>query len=326
MLTSGGDEGFWVEIFNSTMLGLGAALPALLLSYTRDCLLARRISPEFLLHKSENFELNRATLLYGKVCRRLDEIADRDKPAKRFWRAYWRQDDETGESDIEREDLQAHARQLRAIIVDLKRRPLLRLKTWIGIKSSRFALGNAIAVHIVSLALLLLLAFPSSGAPPWPLEFTGETAARLFRFIFDRSFLYANAVAAGFAVLAAPMFYFLKWATLRRQYSVEFHTLKDFARPDPYHQIGQAKADATASSSSEAHNAGDDKHPDWFAVLGLSRAASADEIKAAYKTLIKQNHPDRVHGMSAAFRELAESQTRKINAAYRKALSTASVT
>jgi DnaJ-domain-containing protein 1 len=45
-----------------------------------------------------------------------------------------------------------------------------------------------------------------------------------------------------------------------------------------------------------------------------------EEVKEAYTALIKQNHPDRVHGMSAAFKTLAESETKRINAAYRQAL------
>ena len=40
----------------------------------------------------------------------------------------------------------------------------------------------------------------------------------------------------------------------------------------------------------------------------------------AYKVLIKQNHPDRVHDMSPALIRLAESETKKINAAYQQAL------
>jgi hypothetical protein len=36
--------------------------------------------------------------------------------------------------------------------------------------------------------------------------------------------------------------------------------------------------------------------------------------------LLKQNHPDRVHNMSLAFRRLAESETKKLNIAYAEAL------
>jgi DnaJ-class molecular chaperone len=55
----------------------------------------------------------------------------------------------------------------------------------------------------------------------------------------------------------------------------------------------------------------------------VSETATVEEVKEAYKALIKQNHPDRVQGMSPAFKELAEAETKKINAAYREALNSA---
>jgi DnaJ-class molecular chaperone len=58
----------------------------------------------------------------------------------------------------------------------------------------------------------------------------------------------------------------------------------------------------------------------WFDVLGLSSSATIDDVKQAYKALVKQSHPDRVHGMSPVFRELAEAETKKINIAYAEAL------
>jgi DnaJ-domain-containing protein 1 len=55
-------------------------------------------------------------------------------------------------------------------------------------------------------------------------------------------------------------------------------------------------------------------------VLGISSSATIDDVKQADKALVKQNHPDRVCDMSPVFRELAESETKKINAAYAEAL------
>jgi preprotein translocase subunit Sec63 len=44
------------------------------------------------------------------------------------------------------------------------------------------------------------------------------------------------------------------------------------------------------------------------------------EVKQAYKTLIRQSHPDRLQDMSPTLKSLAEAETKKINAAYRQAL------
>jgi preprotein translocase subunit Sec63 len=52
----------------------------------------------------------------------------------------------------------------------------------------------------------------------------------------------------------------------------------------------------------------------------VSPSASVEEVKQAYKMLLKQNHPDRVHNMSLAFRRLAEAETKKLNIAYAEAL------
>ena len=58
----------------------------------------------------------------------------------------------------------------------------------------------------------------------------------------------------------------------------------------------------------------------WFTVLGVSSSATIEDVKQAYRVMIKQNHPDRVHNMSPVFKELAESETRKLNDAYAEAL------
>ena len=46
-----------------------------------------------------------------------------------------------------------------------------------------------------------------------------------------------------------------------------------------------------------------------------------EEVGKAYEILIKRSHPDRVHDMSPVFRDVAESETKKVNATYRQALS-----
>ena len=53
-----------------------------------------------------------------------------------------------------------------------------------------------------------------------------------------------------------------------------------------------------------------------FSELGLSRDASAAEIKQTWRKLSLENHPDRVAHLGEEFRKLAEERMRRINAAY----------
>jgi DnaJ-domain-containing protein 1 len=55
-------------------------------------------------------------------------------------------------------------------------------------------------------------------------------------------------------------------------------------------------------------------------VLGVPRAASIDEITAGYRERIAKNHPDKVMHLSDRLRQVADQETRRINAAYEEAL------
>lgn len=61
---------------------------------------------------------------------------------------------------------------------------------------------------------------------------------------------------------------------------------------------------------------GRDRTAEALAVLGLTSGAKPDEIKAAWRGLSKEHHPDRVAHLGEEFRRLAEERMRKINAAY----------
>ena len=93
-----------------------------------------------------------------------------------------------------------------------------------------------------------------------------------------------------------------------------------FAATDPDQLIEEARGGETADEAPapEIPEAIDDGR--WYAVLGVLPSATLEDIKQAYKTQIKKNHPDRVHDMSASFVKLAEAETKKLNAAYAEAL------
>ncbi len=60
----------------------------------------------------------------------------------------------------------------------------------------------------------------------------------------------------------------------------------------------------------------DDADP--FEILGLGRDADDAVIKAAYRRLVRENHPDRLvaQGLPAEFIELANDKLATINGAY----------
>ncbi len=314
MLALGVGEDFSVAVVNAGILALWAVLPGLLFGFTRQLLVARRIRPEFSLRKSEVLELDRAVLLYQRACYRLQELSDQSTSAGGLWSALLgRRADIWRRHVDELEDLYAHAHHLRATITRLKRRPLERLRSWVHIVSSQFAFGGAIAAHIVGLALLIFLFYVI-----WMDELMSRVTNPLVWYPLDARLFYANAIAAGFAAVVAPVFYVARWASLRQEYWVELCMLKAFANTDPLQIIAQPQAEQPDQQQVDSSEVGGDNS--WFAVLGLSHSATIDEVKEAYKALIKQNHPDRVHGMSPAFGKLAEAETKKLNAAYQLAL------
>jgi hypothetical protein len=308
-------------LVNAVVLALWAALPLLILGYIRQAQTARRIRPEFSLRKSEISELDRAVALYDQVCRRLETIEGQAETPTRFWAALFERKDDSREADAEeRDDLQVHAQHLRGTIARLKRRPLQRLHAWVHATSAQSALAGAIAAYGAALALAIA-ASQAPGQAAWADELNAGARQALVWYPLDARLFYANAVAAGFAIAAAALFYLLRRARLRRDYELEICAFRDLANSDPCRPAEPSPDDQAAFDPSQWTEANEnDPNDTWFAVLGLSPTATIEDVRGAYKTLIKQYHPDRVHGMAPVFRALAEAETKRINAAYRQAL------
>jgi hypothetical protein len=308
-------------LVNAVVLALWVALPGLIVGYVRQARTARKIRPQFALRKSESAELDRAVALYDQVCRRIEAIERRAETPQRFWRALFDCTDDAREADAEeRDDLQAHAEHLRGTIARLKRRPLQRLHAWVHAASAQSALAGAIAAYGAALALFIASS-QAPGQAAWADELNAGARHALAWYPLDARLFYANAAAAGFAIAAAALFYLLRRARLRRDYELEICAFRDLANSDPFRPVEPPPADQAAFDPSQWAEANENNANDtWFAVLGLSSAATIEDVRNAYKTLIKQNHPDRIHGMAPVFRALAEAETKKINAAYRQAL------
>jgi DnaJ domain len=315
MLEPSVGEELSLALANAVLLALWPVLPALVLGVVRQSLTAGCVRPRLSFRPFETVELDRAVLLHQRVCRRLDEIKDSGEPAKDFWQALLRRKAHIRPHHVDEfEGLEAHRRYLRTTIRQLKRRPFQRLRAWIHTVSSQSAVNAALATHVVVLAFLIA-AFHISVQPAWADELS-RTQSVLW-YPLDERLFYANAVATFLAALAAPAFYLVRRASLRQECWLEFRALKELANSDPNEAIEEPQFGDAAHEANAGTN-GDD--PNWSAVLGLSPSATMEEVKEAYKALVKQNHPDRVHGMSAAFMNLAETETKRINAAYRQAL------
>jgi hypothetical protein len=322
MLESGGGDDLSAAIVNAILLALWAVLPVLAAAYARQSLLAPRQRPEFMLQKSERGELKRAVGLYGQVRHRLEQIREGAELINGFWRAALRRPSNIPEQNEEVEDLKAHAQHLHAMISRLRSQPLLRLNSWISGRSVQYALGYAITVYCIGFVLLWLLAFDVSDQPAWAQDFQTEVSGGLVWYPFDQRFFYVNAAAVVFSGLATPIIYFVRRYSLRVQYSLECSVFADLADIGPSESVYES--DIGVAEDPAAANDDIESDEDWIRILGVSESATIEEVKQAYKALIKQNHPDRVQGMSQAFKKLAEIETKKLNAAYRQALSAAS--
>ena len=87
-------------------------------------------------------------------------------------------------------------------------------------------------------------------------------------------------------------------------------------------KYGYSREYAQSSSSDHSDNS---KHTenvfhtkDPYEVLGVSKNASQDQIKSAYKSLVAKYHPDKVSHLGEEFKDLAEERFKEIQEAYQK--------
>jgi len=318
MIELGSDRELSSALADAALLALWALPPGLTLAYIRKSAAVRQTPPEFALRKSEAAEWDRAVSLHERALQRVKELDARRTTRKFVHRLLFGLPGELDPDDAGLfEDLTAHAAHLRAAVVRLNRQPFDRLKTWVRGLSVRFALGYAVAAYLVGLTLLIASVELSE---LW-LSMPAESWVPLLGWCPLGPVVCANALSIGFALLAGPVAYLLRRMALGREYRFEFRVLKDLAQSDPRRVDRLAQSSAIhANDAFENFSIEAEEYRDCFEILGLSPSASIEELRTAYKRLIKQYHPDRVHGMAPAFTKLAEAQTRRLNAAYQQAL------
>jgi len=324
-----------VVVLNVTLIASVAAFPVLLTCYAMCRVRAREAEADASLLKLECIELDRAVLLYERVSERLNEIQQECSLAGAGVLTRYRERKKLRAQFCEEEtDLRAYAGHLRSTIVGLRGRPVRRFRRWIHLASSEVAFMSGLMLYaslFISLAAVL-----SSDEPAWvqaAVEAAVQAATTNLQGFpwkpLDEPLFYANWLAATLASLALPMLYVIRRARLFGRHRATLRDFEAFAGADPdslipfrradqQEQLDQEEPAAWGPQSAPAFApAADEPWPD---VLGISPSAGVDEVKVAYKQLIKQNHPDRVADMAPPFRQLAEAETKRINAAYEEAL------
>ena len=80
-------------------------------------------------------------------------------------------------------------------------------------------------------------------------------------------------------------------------------------------QDGGTAAGGEAGARAEATR---EREEDPYAVLGLDPGASREEVKAAYRRLVAQYHPDKVSHLGKEFQDLAHRRLIEIQRAYER--------
>jgi DnaJ domain len=317
-------SGDWpVVLLDVVLLMLWGALPILLVAHVRQALLMRRIRPEFSLRKSEAAELERALAVYRDVRDRLAEIEARGRMTKGILQLVFAlQPDLELRGGEERDDLNAHARHLRSTIAKLRGLPLRRVRGRIAAFSLHSAVGGALAIHITTF-VALVLAFYFPGARATARELAGTERSMLVWYPFDASYFLANGAGAALGMLFAPAFYLWRRISLASEYSMELAVLRELAETPAEVMVDEPAEcvdDADDSLRNDACRVEPQTEESCFAVLGVDRSATIEQVRAAYRMRIKQSHPDRLAGMSAAIRTFAEDETKRLNAAFQEAI------
>lgn len=201
---------------------------------------------------------------------------------------------------------------------------------WRFYSSGSKAFGVAFLCYILSATLLLAL------EPQWSQQFSLFVSKHIWLHTSLLSDAYGPLVlATGISVVIVPV----AWSISHGARSAVLHGRTEFIEnwigdeseqslEDFETSYGAAKANGRGEQEEEQEFS--DGAPEWdghvdeavdcFETLGISPDASTDAIKAAYREKVKQYHLDRVASLGPKLRQLAESETKKLNAAYEEAL------
>ncbi|UCD91538.1 MAG: DnaJ domain-containing protein [Desulfobacterales bacterium] len=128
--------------------------------------------------------------------------------------------------------------------------------------------------------------------------------------------LFPDFYAIGWGWLDDLILLYLLWRYLNAVSKKQFNAKK-------FYQQFYGNQGSNHSSKKKTHHTGfefeeTDRPKDPYQVLNISKNASAEEIKTAYRQLANKYHPDKLLHLGEEFRKLAEQRFKEIEEAYRE--------
>jgi DnaJ domain len=155
--------------------------------------------------------------------------------------------------------------------------------------------------------------------PPPAVYFTvGLSVVLLTMFLFSEEL---EAAAATIALVPATG---LIWVAGMRQW--EHRQLErrlwerrqgERRQGEQWRQKGRRRGEERTRGNTGTRN--DAEPRTWWEVLEISERSTFEDVKTAYRTKIKECHPDKVMGLAREFQELADRKTKEVNLAFRQA-------
>lgn len=113
---------------------------------------------------------------------------------------------------------------------------------------------------------------------------------------------------------------YLLWRFFYRGNKSNFSFFQNFSNQSRSSSSQQFHHDRSSSEDGQENfgSGSIKKHKDPYEILQVSRNASQEEIRLAYKDLVAKYHPDKVLHLGEEFQQLAEDRFKEIQEAYQK--------
>jgi DnaJ-domain-containing protein 1 len=132
-------------------------------------------------------------------------------------------------------------------------------------------------------------------------------------------FLFSEELEAAAATIVLVPATGLIWVAGMRQWEHRLWVRRQGERRqgEQWRQKGRSRGEERTRGNTGTTN--DAEPRTWWEVLEISERSTFEDVKTAYRTKIKECHPDKVTGLAREFQDLADRKTKEINLAFRQA-------